>query len=55
MLIAGLEIRILTRQGELLRQLELDPTKDYQPTGQPAGPPKGRPLGARKKTASTIP
>lgn len=55
MLITGLEIRILTRQGELLRQLELDPTKDYQATGLPAGPPKGRPLGARKKTVSTIP
>ncbi|HSL26866.1 MAG TPA: hypothetical protein VLA54_11335 [Acidimicrobiia bacterium] len=27
MLITGLEIRILTRQGELLRQLTLDPTR----------------------------
>ena len=55
MLINGLEIRILTRQGELLRQLTLDPTKDYQPTGLPPGPPKGRPLGPRKQAASTIP
>lgn len=55
MLIAGLEIRILTRQGDLLRQFTLDPTKDYQPTGLPQGPPKGRPLGPRKKASSTIP
>jgi hypothetical protein len=26
-----LDIRILTERGELLRQLTLDPTKDYQP------------------------
>jgi hypothetical protein len=24
--------------GELLRELVLDPTKDYQPTGAPKGP-----------------
>lgn len=24
--------------GELLRDLELDPTRDYQPTGRPPGP-----------------
>lgn len=29
--------------GELLRELTLDPTKDYQPLGRPPGPPKGRP------------
>jgi hypothetical protein len=30
--------------GELLRQLTLDPTKDYQPTGPPAPPraPNGK-------------
>ena len=49
MLIDELNIRILTQQGELLRQLTLDPNKDYQPTGRPPGPPKGRPLGRRKK------
>ena len=32
MLIAGLEIRILTLDGTQLRRLTLDPTKDYQPT-----------------------
>jgi transposase InsO family protein len=30
--------------GQLLRELTLDPTKDYQPLGRPPGPPKGRPL-----------
>ena len=31
MLIAGLEIRILDHEGNQLRRLTLDPTKDYQP------------------------
>jgi transposase InsO family protein len=30
-LIAGRDIRILTDTGELIRELELDPTRDYQP------------------------
>ena len=46
---AGLDIRILTHDGELLRRLALDPTKDYQGTGRPPGPPKGRPLGKRDR------
>jgi SAM-dependent methyltransferase len=29
--------------GELLRHLDLDPTRDYQPTGRPPGPPPKRP------------
>jgi transposase InsO family protein len=33
MLIAGLEVRILTLDGAPLRALTLDPKKDYQPTG----------------------
>ena len=49
MLINGLQIRIITRDGELLRELTLDPSKTYQETGRPPGPPKGRPLGPRKK------
>jgi len=40
MLITGLDIRIITPQGEPLRQLTLNPNKDYQPTGRPPGPPK---------------
>ena len=30
--------------GELLRELTIDPTKDYQPLDRPPGPPKGRRL-----------
>jgi transposase InsO family protein len=30
--------------GQLLRELTIDPTKDYQPLRRPPGPPKGRPL-----------
>lgn len=33
MLIAGLEIRILTHDGTQLRRLTLDPSRDYQPIG----------------------
>jgi transposase InsO family protein len=33
MLVAGLEVRILTLDGAPLRNLILDPTKDYQPVG----------------------
>jgi transposase InsO family protein len=31
LLVADLEVRVLTEDGELLRQLTLDPTRDYQP------------------------
>jgi transposase InsO family protein len=48
MLINGLEIRIITRDGELLRQFTLDPSKAYQPTSRHYSP-KGRKLGPRKK------
>jgi hypothetical protein len=30
MLVAGLDVRILDENGELLRHLTLDPTRDYQ-------------------------
>ncbi len=44
MLIAGLRIRIINAAtGELLRELTLDPSRDYQPTGRPPGPPPGTP------------
>ncbi len=32
-LAADLEVRVITEEGELLRSLTLDPTKDYQPLG----------------------
>jgi transposase InsO family protein len=33
MLVDGLDIRVVSQDGELLRQLTLDPTRDYQPQG----------------------
>ena len=40
-LIADLYIRVVDADtGELLRELDLDPTKDYQPLGRKPGPPK---------------
>jgi hypothetical protein len=41
MLIDDLHIRILDADtGELIRDLVLDPSRDYQPTGRPPGPPR---------------
>jgi transposase InsO family protein len=38
-LVQDLDIRVVdTTTGELLRELVLDPTRDYQPTGRPPGP-----------------
>jgi hypothetical protein len=38
-LIQDLNIRIIhAATGEMLRELTLDPTRDYQPTGAPKGP-----------------
>jgi transposase InsO family protein len=37
-LAADLDIRVLTHDGELLRTLTLDPTRDYQPRGVKKGP-----------------
>ena len=40
-LVQDLQIRIVDRTtGELLRELVLDETRRYQPTGRPPGPPK---------------
>ena len=33
MLIDGLDVRIVSDKGQLLRHLTLDPTRDYQPLG----------------------
>ena len=39
LLVQDLDIRVVNAAtGELLRELILDPTKDYQPTGAPKGP-----------------
>ncbi len=32
-LVADLDVRVLTQEGELLRELTLDPSRDYQPQG----------------------
>jgi hypothetical protein len=34
MLVAGRDVRVLSETGELLRELTLDPSKDYQPRGR---------------------
>jgi transposase InsO family protein len=40
LLVQDLQIRVVNATtGELLRDLVLDPTRDYQPTGRPPGPP----------------
>ena len=39
MLVQDLHIRVINAAtGELLRELILDPARDYQPTGRPPGP-----------------
>jgi integrase-like protein len=44
MLIADRDIRIINAAtGELLRELTLDPTRDYQPRSVPCGRPKKKP------------
>jgi hypothetical protein len=32
-LVADRDVRVLTVEGEVLRQLQLDPSRDYQPIG----------------------
>lgn len=45
-------IRIVNKEtGELLRQLTLNPNRDYQPTSRPPGPPKGSPRRGKWKRA----
>jgi transposase InsO family protein len=44
LLVDDLHIRVIDRYtGELIRELTLDPGRDYQPTGRPPGPPKTGP------------
>ena len=44
LLVQDLQIRVVNAAtGELLRDLILDPTRDYQPTGAPKGPTKKPP------------
>jgi transposase InsO family protein len=44
MLVQDLNVRIINAAtGELIRQLTIDPTRDYQPRGLPSGRPKKKP------------
>jgi transposase InsO family protein len=38
LLVAGRHVRIVAEDGSLLRELTLDPKRDYQPLGRPPGP-----------------
>jgi hypothetical protein len=40
LLVAGPHIRVVDADGGLLRELTIDPTRDYQPLGTPVGRPK---------------
>jgi len=42
-LIDGLHLRVVNAAtGQLLRELTIDPTRNYQPLGRPPGPKPGR-------------
>jgi transposase InsO family protein len=44
MLVHDLQVRVINAAtGELLRELTLNPQRNYQPTGRPPGPPPGTP------------
>jgi hypothetical protein len=44
LLVQDLHIRVINAAtGELLRELTLDPTRNYQPTGKPPGPKRRSP------------
>jgi transposase InsO family protein len=50
LLIQDLHIRVINAAtGELLRDLTLDPDRDYQPTGHPPGPPPRTPRPPRNR------
>jgi transposase InsO family protein len=53
LLIDNLHIRVIDRHtGQLIRDLVLDPTRDYQPRGLPPGPPKRSPATPRPASRS---
>jgi hypothetical protein len=50
LLIRDLNVRIINAAtGELLRQLTLDPARNYQPTRRPPGPTPATPRPPRKR------
>ena len=53
LLVDDLHIRVTHRHtGELIRELTLDPARDYQPRGLPSGPPKGSAATPRQASRS---
>jgi transposase InsO family protein len=51
MLIQDLHVRIINATtGELLRELTIDTTRNYQPTGRPPGPPPRTPRRQKPRT-----
>ena len=40
LLVAGRHVRVVAEDGSLLRELTLDPARDYQPLGTPCGRPR---------------
>jgi hypothetical protein len=51
LLARDLQIRIVAAvTGELLRELTLDPDRDYQPTGAPKGPTRAGPRNDEDRT-----
>ena len=50
MLVQDLHVRVINAAtGELIRELTIDPARNYQPTGRPPGPPPGTPRPPRKQ------
>ncbi len=46
LLVQDLEVRVINAAtGELLRELTIDLTRDYQPLGRPPGPPSNKTKG----------
>ena len=55
-LVHDLHITVINADtGEIIRDLVLDPTRDYQPLGRPPGPPKGSPQRGGRKKKNTPP
>ena len=50
MLVQDPHVRVISAAtGELIRELTIDPARNYQPTGRPPGPPPGTPRPPRKQ------
>jgi hypothetical protein len=49
-LVQDLDVRIINAAtGELIRELTIDPTRDYQPRGVPCGRPKKKALNPKRR------